>query len=88
MASTITSAPGASIRKFTPKGRSVSSCVRAIVPSTSCGGIVAVARKPIAPALHDAATSSGVATQPMAVCRIGKRIPSRSQRGVCSTPSS
>jgi hypothetical protein len=71
MASTTSGAPGCSIRKFTPNGRSVSSRVRAIASSTSSAGIVAVARNPIAPALQEAATSSGVAIHPMAVWMIG-----------------
>ena len=52
--------------------------------STSGGGIVAAARKPNAPALLAAATSSGVATQPIPVCRMGTRQPNRSQSSVCS----
>jgi hypothetical protein len=71
MVSTINSAPGASIRKLTPKGRSVSSSTREISASTSSALTVAVARKPIAPALQQAATISGVAIHPIAVWMIG-----------------
>src|SRR5262245_50504599 len=79
IASAICSAPGASIRKFTPKGRAVSDFTRSIAAGTSGGGIVAAARKPKAPALHAAAVSSGVATQPIPVWRMGWGMPSRSQ---------
>ena len=71
MASTTRSAPGASIRKLTPNGLAVSSWIWAMAASTSFGGMVAVARNPMAPALQVAATSSGWATHPIPVWMIG-----------------
>jgi hypothetical protein len=69
--STICAAPGWNMWKFTPNGWSVSERTRSIAGPTSSGFITAAARKPNAPALHDAATSSGRATQPIAVWMIG-----------------
>ena len=71
MVSTISAAPGWNMWKFTPNGLSVSSRTRRMAGPTSSAGKVAAARKPKAPALQDAATSSGRATQPMAVCTMG-----------------
>ena len=45
---------------------------------------MAAARKPKAPALQAAATSSGVATQPIPVCKIGTSQPSSSVTRVFS----
>jgi len=59
------------MRKFTPNGRSVSCFTLRMAGSNSSGRSVAAARNPNAPALHDAATSSGVATHPIAVWMIG-----------------
>src|SRR5579859_3066889 len=75
---------GASPRRFTPNGAAVSSLVRAIAASVSATVRVAPARTPSPPALAVAAVSSGVDTQPMPVCTIGYRIPSRSQAAVRS----
>ena len=54
----------------------------AISASTASGRSVAAARKPKAPAFETAATSSGVATQPIPVWMIGNRHPRRSHRTV------
>ena len=75
---------GASPRRFTPNGAAVSSLVLAIAASVSATVRVAAASTPSPPALHVAAVSSGVDTQPMPVCTIGYLMPSRSQAAVCS----
>jgi hypothetical protein len=67
---------------LTPKGFGVSAFTFSMATSISSGRIVAPARKPKPPALETAATSSGVATQPMPVCTIGAGTPSRSHSTV------
>ena len=72
IASLITSAPGASIRKFTPKGRSVSAFTRSIARVDLLGRDRRRGEEAEGAGVAGAAaTSSGVATQPMPVWMIG-----------------
>ena len=69
--STIWAAPGWNMWKFTPNGLSVIDRTFSIAGPTSSARMTPAARKPKPPALLVPATSSGVATQPIAVWMIG-----------------
>lgn len=68
----------ASARRFTPKGAPSVRDFTSRTASRSCAGvIVAEARMPSAPAFAVAETRRGLTTQPIPVCTIGRRMPTR-----------
>ena len=75
---------GWSARKLTPNGASVRSFTPRTAACICAGVIVTAARIPNPPAALVAAVRLAPDTQPMPVCTIGSRHPTRSQNRVCS----